>query len=404
MKSFSQEGQGIYQGRTQADNLIRSNQFYVAQVSQMEVKISELKALLQAKDSEISYLKKKVTSLEEEKRARNSISMSSQVDELKSRNAELEEENKELRNRLNHAELDSDTKIQLEHAIRMKEIFEQKYRDVKSMMIKAEMGSPGNEDTIRSQDYYKDDWKNSFLKPNIHEDNTRKISEEKQPFKRKSVEIEKNFIDLKHEYEMAMEKIKEFDLGSKTDRSSSFSSISVNDSQSRSYKSLVTKNKASIDIEEKTLSPSKMSPFKHSSSPQTSYKPQLLNGYLKLTPDSPASKPPLGIKKGKFKIIPNNREHENSIPQSINSSLDKAQKTGSILKTIKEDKGQSPLSISTSSWKKEQANTSSSFTSRNNLSTSSIKKEAEYYPLSMRNARLGTKKGQVVIDFDKYER
>ena len=41
--------------QTDKDHILRTNQYYIAQVSSMEIKISELKAQLHAKDFEIDY-------------------------------------------------------------------------------------------------------------------------------------------------------------------------------------------------------------------------------------------------------------------------------------------------------------------------------------------------------------
>ncbi|CAG9317404.1 unnamed protein product [Blepharisma stoltei] len=423
MKSFTQEDQNGFQGKIQLDNLARSNQFYVAQVSQMEVKISELKALVQAKDSEISYLKKRVYSLEEQEEEilRNSANISNQeLSQLKSRNAALEEENQLLRNQLNQFEDISDMKIQFEHAKRMKDIFEQKYRDAKSTMIKAEMNFSSQEDTIKSEGFYKDEWDKNIYKTANFEDSTvkqpttketndynRKISEEKELYKRKCEEVERNFIDLKYQYEIAIEKIKGFESGLRSERSSSVSSTSISDTQSKSYRSLMNKNKIIDQIQAKNaMSPAK--PTSSLSSPQSNkffYKPQASNELFKVNPESPATKPPLSNKKSDFKIIPIAHDTENSA--SLDSTMEKVAMANSLLKGQKENKQKDPLSISMSSFKKEHifkdVEANPSFGNRNNPILNSAKK-AEYCPVTLRNMKAGVKKPQFVIDLDQNEK
>ena len=54
----------IQQVKLEKQNLQRSNQYYVAQVSQMEVKISELKAFSRSQEHEIEELRGQVQELE----------------------------------------------------------------------------------------------------------------------------------------------------------------------------------------------------------------------------------------------------------------------------------------------------------------------------------------------------
>ncbi|CAG9313835.1 unnamed protein product [Blepharisma stoltei] len=128
--------------RIQKETLSRTNQYYIAQVSQMEIKISELKAQLEAKNKEIQYLTNKLERAEEQaqSRLRDAISASSRtVKELETKIAKLEEENRQLKRQVNHNHDSADIKIELEYALRMKQIFEEKYREAKSQQLRADM-------------------------------------------------------------------------------------------------------------------------------------------------------------------------------------------------------------------------------------------------------------------------
>ena len=126
--------------KSERDNLKRTNQYYVKQVSQMEVKISELKAMLQAKDSEIQYYKNKLLHLEEEnsRAMTDTMEMSSRsIQELESKLVMLEEENEHLKSLTNNSDI-LDLKVQLEHALLMKDTFEGKYREARHELLKNE--------------------------------------------------------------------------------------------------------------------------------------------------------------------------------------------------------------------------------------------------------------------------
>ncbi|CAG9324634.1 unnamed protein product [Blepharisma stoltei] len=128
--------------RIQKEILSRTNQYYIAQVNQMEIKISELKAQLEAKNKEIQYLTNKLERAEEhaQMRLKEEISASNRtVKELETKIAILEEENRQLKLQVNHNQDQSDIKIELEYALRMKQIFEEKYREAKSLQLRADM-------------------------------------------------------------------------------------------------------------------------------------------------------------------------------------------------------------------------------------------------------------------------
>lgn len=110
------------------DPKTRTNQYYIAQLNSMEIKISELKAQLHAKDFEIDYLSSKCSSL----------SSSSHYKELELKLTHLMNENDSLKKKVNELDGIQIIKSQLEQALHMKEIFEQKYRELKSRSMLSE--------------------------------------------------------------------------------------------------------------------------------------------------------------------------------------------------------------------------------------------------------------------------
>jgi chromosome segregation ATPase len=114
--------------KEEKESLFRTNSIYLAQVAEMEVKISELQAQLQAKDSELDRYRK----------TQDSTESSRNYSELESKVAWLEEENNSLKE---YSSLIGDLtqlKIQLEHANNMKAKFEQLYREAKVRLIEFE--------------------------------------------------------------------------------------------------------------------------------------------------------------------------------------------------------------------------------------------------------------------------
>ncbi|CAG9326890.1 unnamed protein product [Blepharisma stoltei] len=126
--SFNRQTFGQFQ--LEKDSMMRINQYYIAQVSQMEIKISELKAHLQAKDSEIKYLSEKVQEYENNKQEKNKTTVGEASIDYEEQLLTISEENASLRNTLIYSEDVLSLKIQLDHALRMKDAFEEKYRDL----------------------------------------------------------------------------------------------------------------------------------------------------------------------------------------------------------------------------------------------------------------------------------
>ncbi|OMJ85517.1 hypothetical protein SteCoe_13129 [Stentor coeruleus] len=120
----------LRQIKSERESILRTNQYYIAQVSQMEIKISELKASLQAKDSEIAYLNHRLQEFEEnaEKEPKSNKILEDQI-------IILQAENEHLKAQLKEAGDIAQLKIQLEYALKMKETFEEKYREAKTMLL-----------------------------------------------------------------------------------------------------------------------------------------------------------------------------------------------------------------------------------------------------------------------------
>ena len=128
------------------DTMLRTNQYYIAQVSSMEIKISELKAQLHAKDFEIDYLASKLCPSQ----TLNEKSLEKYDLELQL-NLALQE-NEALKNQIAGIEETSVLKSQLEHALYMKDLFEQKYREMnlQSIITEKQTGIECEKDEIIS--------------------------------------------------------------------------------------------------------------------------------------------------------------------------------------------------------------------------------------------------------------
>ena len=109
--------------QTDKDHILRTNQYYIAQVSSMEIKISELKAQLHAKDFEIDYLTSKLSP------SKSVYNKNLENHELGLKLQIALQENEVLKKQIAGLDEIGTLKSQLEHALRMKDLFEEKYRD-----------------------------------------------------------------------------------------------------------------------------------------------------------------------------------------------------------------------------------------------------------------------------------
>lgn len=129
------------------DHLMRTNQFYIAQVNSMEIKISELKAQIHAKDFEIDYLSSKLTASQRDtgkSRDQHEIELMLKISQ---------QENDLLRSKISEFQEVHIIKSQLEQALHMKGLFEQKYRELKTKtMLEDKSGDlvSDKEETIKN--------------------------------------------------------------------------------------------------------------------------------------------------------------------------------------------------------------------------------------------------------------
>ncbi|CAG9315393.1 unnamed protein product [Blepharisma stoltei] len=195
--------------RTEKDNLLRINQYYISQVSEMEVKLSEIKAAFQAKESETEHYKDQLRVLESELKKFYPGNYKT-IEELEAQVMYLKEENSRLKQQSEELEDITDLKIKFEHALRMKQIFEEKYRDAKSQLIKAEMRK-SEEGSIFE---YIDDESTSIAKSQDLENHKESIQkteaenkilrEENENLKRKLKESEDKLEKLKNEHKKVL--------------------------------------------------------------------------------------------------------------------------------------------------------------------------------------------------------
>lgn len=110
---------------TAKDHLSRTNLFYIAQVNSMEIKINELKAQNHAKDFEIDYLSSMLTA-SQTSQDHHEISLMLKISQ---------QENDFLKSKLSQFQEVHIIKSKLEQALHMKDLFEQKYRELKTQTI-----------------------------------------------------------------------------------------------------------------------------------------------------------------------------------------------------------------------------------------------------------------------------
>ena len=156
----------LRQLKSEKESILRTNQYYIAQVSQMEIKISELKANLQAKNTEIGYLNEKIKEYEEQLQCKPNYNKDLEEDVLL-----LQAENEHLKLQVQEAGEVSQLKIQLEYALKMKETFEEKYREAKTLLLTNKNVNQG--DNYNESEYVK---KENYLKLQEELENVKKQS------------------------------------------------------------------------------------------------------------------------------------------------------------------------------------------------------------------------------------
>jgi hypothetical protein len=183
--------------KTERESILRTNQYYIAQVSQMEIKISEFKALLSAKESEIAYLTNKLAESEEKT-----------VKSPTSRNLEdqliiLQAENEHLKAQVLEAGDLSQLKIQLEYALKMKETFEEKYREAKTMLLT-------NRSVISAEGFNEGDY--------VSKETLGKVQEELESARRQLRQFQSQCSILSAENEELMKKLDRFERESVSEK------------------------------------------------------------------------------------------------------------------------------------------------------------------------------------------
>ena len=122
--------------KAERSSLVRTNNYYMELVSQLELKVSELKAQLMAKDYEIQLLSKKITLLTDEK------NQAIANNEKNSTKKNVQEVNKRLTN--NHYSIDINNeeckklKIQLQNEKIFNEIFENQLKELGNNILLSE--------------------------------------------------------------------------------------------------------------------------------------------------------------------------------------------------------------------------------------------------------------------------
>jgi hypothetical protein len=177
--------------QTDKEHILRTNQYYIAQVSSMEIKISELKAQLHAKDFEIDYLASK-------------LSPSKSVYDKNFGNHELElqlsialQENEVLKKKIVGIEEIGTLKSQLEHALRMKDVFEQKYRELnlQGIINVKHTALESEKDEIINK--LKQELENEKKLREECEKNYESVLKENESLKMEAIERSKNMQDMK---------------------------------------------------------------------------------------------------------------------------------------------------------------------------------------------------------------
>lgn len=125
--------------RTEKEMIQKTNQFYVQQLSQLEVKISEFKALAQAKEGEVQKLRNYIKQLDSE-RSYKDFSDTRSLCDLENKVALLEEEKCQMKDfsaiRVENERL----KLELMHSNQVKDAYEAKFREAKVELLSLQSG------------------------------------------------------------------------------------------------------------------------------------------------------------------------------------------------------------------------------------------------------------------------
>jgi hypothetical protein len=169
------------------DHFVRTNQFYIAQVNSMEIKISELKAQIHAKDFEIDYLTSKLST------SKRDSGKSRDQHELELMLKISQQENELLKGKISEFQEVHILKSQLEQALHMKSVFEEKYRELKTKSMLDDKSSENyyeKDETIKSLQQELENCQKILEQNNEKmKDDRNEINELKQELHQKNLEI-----------------------------------------------------------------------------------------------------------------------------------------------------------------------------------------------------------------------
>jgi hypothetical protein len=117
--------------RLDKEMLQKTNQFYVSQLSQLEVAISEFKAIAQARNAEIGVLRERLNQQDLERSTRSVF----EGRELETKIALLEEENLHMKSYSDIRVDNERLKLELAHIRQVKDTYEAKFRETKVQLL-----------------------------------------------------------------------------------------------------------------------------------------------------------------------------------------------------------------------------------------------------------------------------
>jgi hypothetical protein len=130
--------------RAEKEMLQKTNQFYVSQLSQLEVKISELKAIAQAREAEIHSLRDRLYQQDTERDIKGFTEARS-LGELEAKVAMLEEENLQFQDYSSLRMENERLHLELTHSNQVKQAYEEKYREAKVELLGLQAEEASNE-------------------------------------------------------------------------------------------------------------------------------------------------------------------------------------------------------------------------------------------------------------------
>jgi hypothetical protein len=152
--------------RADKELLQKTNQFYVTQLSQLEVKISELKAIAQAREAEIHSLRDRLYQQDSERDIKG-FTEARTLGELEAKVALLEEENLQFQDYSNLRMENERLHLELTHSNQVKQAYEEKYREAKVELLGLQTQETSNEvsrEGFETQKKHADEWQDARLR------------------------------------------------------------------------------------------------------------------------------------------------------------------------------------------------------------------------------------------------